>query len=63
MRSGCYLMPIPFYQEHKKPGFHLLFLGSGGPRRIPDGYDAEKAKADFIRLCKKLAAVQASMEL
>jgi sugar phosphate isomerase/epimerase len=35
----------------------FIVLGSGGPRRIPDGYDVEKAKTDFIRLCKKLAAV------
>jgi sugar phosphate isomerase/epimerase len=32
-------------------------LGSGGPRRLPEGYDMTKAKTDFIVLCKKLAAV------
>jgi sugar phosphate isomerase/epimerase len=38
-------------------GIPCIVLGSGGPRRIPDGYDVEKAKADFISLCKKLAGI------
>jgi sugar phosphate isomerase/epimerase len=41
----------------KMAGIPCIVLGSGGPRRIPDGYDAEKAKADFISLCKKLAGI------
>lgn len=41
----------------KQAGIPLIVLGSGGSRRIPDGYDKEKAKTDFIGLCKKLAAV------
>ena len=40
-----------------KAGIPFIVLGSGGPRRIPDGYDKEKAKTDFIALCKKLAAL------
>jgi len=34
----------------------VIVLGSGTARKIPDGYEVEKAKADFILLCKKLAA-------
>jgi sugar phosphate isomerase/epimerase len=41
----------------KMVGIPCIVLGSGGPRRIPDGYDVEKAKADFVSLCKKLAAI------
>ena len=41
----------------QKAGLSFIILGSGGSRRIPDGYDAQKAKNDFIQLCKKLAVV------
>lgn len=47
----------------KQAGIPLIVLGSGGSRRIPDGYDKEKAKTDFIRLCKKLAAVAGKYEV
>ncbi len=41
----------------KKAGIRFIILGSGGARRIPDGYDAVKAQADFALLCRKLAMV------
>lgn len=41
----------------KKAGIRFIILGSGGARRIPDGYDAAKAQADFVLLCRKLAMV------
>jgi sugar phosphate isomerase/epimerase len=41
----------------KKAGIPFIVLGSGGARRIPDNYDMQKAKADFVLLCRKLAAV------
>jgi len=41
----------------KKAGMSFIVLGSGGARRIPDGYDAVKAQADFVLLCRKLALV------
>ena len=31
----------------KKAGMSFIILGSGGARRIPDGYDLVKAQADF----------------
>jgi sugar phosphate isomerase/epimerase len=43
----------------KEAGIHLIVLGSGGARRIPDGYDAIKAKDDFVQLCRKLAILAA----
>lgn len=41
----------------KKVGVPNLILGSGGARRLPDDYDKEKAKFDFIPLAKKMAAL------
>ena len=41
----------------EKAGLRFIILGSGGARRIPDGYDAVKAQADFALLCRKLAMV------
>lgn len=35
----------------------VIVLGSGAARRLPDGYDVNKAKADFILLGKKIAAI------
>jgi len=47
----------------KKAGIPCIVLGSGGPRRLPDGYDVVKAKTDFISLCKKLALVAGKYEV
>ncbi len=47
----------------KKAGIPCIVLGSGGPRRIPDDYDAAKAKTDFIILCKKLAQLAGKYEI
>lgn len=41
----------------QKAGVPFIVLGSGGARRIPDGYDEAKTKNNFILLCKKLAAI------
>jgi sugar phosphate isomerase/epimerase len=45
------------FSRAKKAGIKLIVLGSGGARRIPDGYDAQKAKTDFAELFRKVAAV------
>lgn len=39
----------------EQAGVNHVILGSGGSRRIPDGYDPKKAQADFTVLCGKLA--------
>ena len=36
-------------------GVKHLVLGSGGARGLPEGYNSEKAKADFVLLAKKMA--------
>jgi sugar phosphate isomerase/epimerase len=45
------------FSRAKRAGIPFIILGSGGARRIPDGYDALKAQADFAILCRKLANV------
>jgi sugar phosphate isomerase/epimerase len=40
----------------QKAGVKQLILGSGGARRLPEGYAAEKAKTDFVSLAKGMAA-------
>jgi hypothetical protein len=43
-----------FMRAHQA-GIPVVILGSGTSRRIPDGYDAKKAQADFTVLCGKMA--------
>jgi sugar phosphate isomerase/epimerase len=45
------------FSRAKRAGIGFIILGSGGARRIPDGYDVKKAQADFALLCRKLAIV------
>ena len=45
------------FSRAKKAGIRFIVLGSGGARRLPDGYDAQKAQIDFAVLCRKLAVV------
>ena len=47
----------------QKAGLSFIVLGSGGSRRIPEGYDAQKAKMDFIRLCTKLAVLAGKYQI
>jgi len=39
----------------KQVGIKIFVLGSGQSRRIPDGFDPEKATAQLIELCRQLA--------
>lgn len=40
-----------------KIGLKILVLGSGGARRIPEGFPVEEARAQFIELCKGLGEI------
>jgi sugar phosphate isomerase/epimerase len=51
------------FSRAKKAGISFIVLGSGGARRIPDGYDADKAKADFAILCRKVAGLAAKYNI
>jgi sugar phosphate isomerase/epimerase len=44
------------FSRAKRAGIGLIVLGSGGARRLPDGYDTQKAKDDFAVLFRKVAA-------
>lgn len=44
------------FARAKRAGISYIVLGSGGARRLPDGYDQIKAQSDFVLLCRKLAA-------
>ena len=41
----------------------LIVLGSGGARRVPENYDYDRAKSEFIELCKKMAEVAAKHQI
>jgi len=41
----------------KQAGVKYVVLGSSGARSIPADYDVNKAKSDFVQLCKKLGTL------
>jgi sugar phosphate isomerase/epimerase len=43
----------------RKAGVKYIVLGSSGSRNIPENYDLDKAKVDFVALCKKMGQVAA----
>jgi sugar phosphate isomerase/epimerase len=45
-----------FYRA-KKANIPQIVLGSGGSRRLPEGYDYQQAKTEFTSLCRKMATV------
>lgn len=45
-----------FYRA-KQANIPLIVLGSGGSRRLPEGYNYQQAKKEFIQLCRKMALV------
>jgi sugar phosphate isomerase/epimerase len=45
-----------FYRA-KRAGVPVIVLGSGGSRRLPEGYDNQTAKTAFTGLCRKMAKV------
>jgi sugar phosphate isomerase/epimerase len=45
------------FARAKKAGVPVIVLGSGGSRRLPEGYDYPLALANFTTLCGKLALV------
>jgi len=44
------------FQRCKAAGVSRIIWGSGGARRVPDGFDRAKAKEQFISIAKKIAA-------
>ena len=62
---GYFFFQIPgaLYAANKsakrcqRAGIDLIIWGSGGARRIPEGYDATKAREQFISIARKVADV------
>jgi sugar phosphate isomerase/epimerase len=45
------------FQRCQETGVSRIIWGSGGSRRVPDGFDHAKAKEQFIAIAKKIAAL------
>ncbi len=45
------------FQRCKKAGVNRIIWGSGGSRRVPEGFDPARAKEQFIGVAKKIAAL------
>jgi sugar phosphate isomerase/epimerase len=45
------------FQRCEKAGVHKIIWGSGGSRRVPEGFDHGKAKEQFISIAKKIASL------
>lgn len=44
------------FQRGRAAGIEMIIWGSGGSRRVPDGFDRLKATAQFISIARKVAA-------
>lgn len=51
------------FQRGKAAGIDMVLWGSGGSRQIPDGFDRNKAKEQFISMAKKVAALAQKYDL
>lgn len=43
------------FRRAQKAGIGRIVFGSGGSRRVPDGFDTAKAKAQFTDYCRRIA--------
>jgi sugar phosphate isomerase/epimerase len=43
------------FRRARERNVPMIVFGSGAARKIPDGYDRQQARAQFVALCKKLA--------
>lgn len=51
------------FQRCQAADVRMIVWGSGGARRIPDGFDRAKAKEQFITIAKKIAAMAAQYKV
>ncbi|MBL7858621.1 MAG: sugar phosphate isomerase/epimerase [Cyclobacteriaceae bacterium] len=45
------------FQRCQQAGVHMIIWGSGGARRIPDGFTKKKATTQFISLARKVSSL------
>lgn len=60
-KALAYLQSV--LQRAKEAGIKNLLLGSGGARRLPDGYDKSLATENFIKLCARFANLAQQYEV
>lgn len=51
------------FRRAQKAGVKIIVFGSGGSRKIPDGFPREKARKQFIGLCSKMAPIAAKYDV
>lgn len=45
------------FQRAKRAGVKVIVFGSGGSRKVPDGFDPKKAKQQFVSLLKRMGPI------
>lgn len=51
------------FQRCQRAGLKLIVWGSGGARRVPEGFDPARAREQFISIAKKVAGLAARYEV
>jgi sugar phosphate isomerase/epimerase len=51
------------FQRCKLANVHLIIWGSGGARRIPDGFDLDIAHTQFVSIARKVATLAANYQI
>jgi sugar phosphate isomerase/epimerase len=51
------------FQRARQAGLKMIIWGSGGSRRVPEGFDRAKAKEQFISIARKVATAAAKYNL
>jgi len=54
LHDGALEYAVKACQRADAAGIPFIVLGSGGARRVPEGFDLVKGKAQFIEFCQKL---------
>jgi sugar phosphate isomerase/epimerase len=47
------------FERAQKVGFRIIVLGSGGARKVPEGFERAKAEDQFVTFLRKLAPIAA----
>src|SRR5688572_26149779 len=51
------------FQRCKAAGVNKIIWGSGGSRRVPEGFDHAKAKVQFVSMAKKIAELAGKYDI
>lgn len=50
-------------QRAQRAGLKMIIWGSGGSRKVPDGFDPAKAKEQFIAIARKIASLAGKYDI